>query len=221
MSQKTDWFPGARAGQLAMAKNWGGILPAKAEAWGVPTAEVTALAALTAGADSALTEAINEATRTPVATTLCREAFGRMGDKMRDIKKRYFFVPPLTDADLVSLGLSPHDGTHTASHAPTAQAAVETFLAGRHELGIRIVYVYGDSNDKANKGFRVWYSAIAPGSESPLEPKQLTESFFTRRKKDLIKFAFGDSGKTAYIAVQIENNGIKGDWGPMVNAVIP
>ncbi|MDR0684972.1 MAG: hypothetical protein LBF83_07570 [Spirochaetaceae bacterium] len=45
MSQKTDWFPGARAGQLAMAKNWGGILPAKAEAWGVPTAEVTALAA--------------------------------------------------------------------------------------------------------------------------------------------------------------------------------
>ena len=54
-----------------------------------------------------------------------------------------------------------------------------------------------------------------------MEPKQLTESFFTRRKKDLIKFAFGDSGKTAYIAVQIENNGIKGDWGPMVNAVIP
>jgi hypothetical protein len=30
-----------------------------------------------------------------------------------------------------------------------------------------------------------------------------------------------DSGKTAYFAVQIENDGKKGVWGPMVSALIP
>jgi hypothetical protein len=27
--------------------------------------------------------------------------------------------------------------------------------------------------------------------------------------------------KTAYFAVQIENNGKKGEWGPLVSALIP
>jgi hypothetical protein len=41
------------------------------------------------------------------------------------------------------------------------------------------------------------------------------------RKKDVIEFDFGDSGKTAYFAVQIENDGKKGQWWPMVSALIP
>jgi hypothetical protein len=41
------------------------------------------------------------------------------------------------------------------------------------------------------------------------------------RKKDVIAFDYADSGKTAYFAVQIENDGKKGEWGPMVSALIP
>jgi hypothetical protein len=41
------------------------------------------------------------------------------------------------------------------------------------------------------------------------------------RKKDLIEFEFGDSGKTAYFAVQIENGGKQGNWGSLVSALIP
>jgi hypothetical protein len=52
-------------------------------------------------------------------------------------------------------------------------------------------------------------------------PKQLDESFFTRRKKDVVVFDYEDSGKTAYLAVQVENDGKKGPWGPLVQAVIP
>jgi hypothetical protein len=43
----------------------------------------------------------------------------------------------------------------------------------------------------------------------------------TRRKKDLIEFDFGDSGKTAWFAVQVENDGKKGGWGPRVDELIP
>jgi hypothetical protein len=135
--------------------------------------------------------------------------------------RRYFLEPPRTDADSVSLGLKPHDAVPTPSGAPAAQAAIETFLTGRHELGLKIVYVTGSSHDPANKGYRIWYSVIAPGGAVPASPEDLRTSFYTKRKKDVIEFAFGDSGKTAFFAVQIENEGRKGPWGPLVSALIP
>ncbi|MDR2792397.1 MAG: hypothetical protein LBB61_01845, partial [Treponema sp.] len=71
-------------------------------------------------------------------------------------------------------------------------------------------------------GFRIWHSAIAPGEAPPAKPEDLRKSFFTRRKKDVIAFDYADSGKTVYIAVQIESpDGQQGKFGPMVQAVIP
>jgi hypothetical protein len=152
-----------------MAKNWGLILPVKAAAWGIPDRALTELAD---AAEAALTTAKNETTRTPVATAACKTAFKALKEAMRDLKKRYFFVPPLTEADLIGLGLKLPDPVHTPSGDPKAHAAAEIFLAGRHELGIRIVYVDGDPEDKANKGFRVWYKALAPGKR-PRKPRSL------------------------------------------------
>jgi hypothetical protein len=62
---------------------------------------------------------------------------------------------------------------------------------------------------------------IAPGETPPADPDELRKSFFTKRKKDVTGFEYGDSGKTAYFAVQIENDRKKGQWGPMVSALIP
>jgi hypothetical protein len=98
---------------------------------------------------------------------------------------------------------------------------VETYLIGRHELGVRIVYVTGSPDDSANKGYRIWYSVIAPGETPPTRPEDLRMSFFTQRRKDVIEFDFGDSGSTVYFAVQIEIGGKKGPWGPLVSALIP
>ncbi|MDR1024684.1 MAG: hypothetical protein LBL56_03080, partial [Treponema sp.] len=127
----------------------------------------------------------------------------------------------LLPSSFVSLGLRPRDEHPSPSSAPTAQVRVETYLVGRHELGIRIVYVTGSPDDKANKGYRIWYSVVAPGETPPSNPEELRKSFFTKRRKDLIEFEFGDSGSTVYFAVQVENDGKKGPWGPMVQALIP
>jgi hypothetical protein len=51
--------------------------------------------------------------------------------------------------------------------------------------------------------------------------KSNSKSFYAKRKKNLIEFEFGDSGKTVYFAVQIENEEKKGLWGPLVSALIP
>ena len=172
-------------------------------------------------AENALTTAQNETTRTPVATALCKTAFEILTAAMRDIKKRYFLSPPLGEADYVSLGLKPHDTIPTPSGPPTAQVSIETYLVGRHELGVKLIYITGNPADTANKGYRIWYSLNAPGEAAPTNPDDLRKSFYTKRKKDLIEFDFGDSGKTAHFAVQIENDGKKGPWGPLVSALIP
>jgi hypothetical protein len=88
-------------------------------------------------------------------------------------------------------------------------------------LGVRIVYVIGDPDDKANKVFRIWYTVIVPGEAQPADPNDLRKSFYTKRKKDVIEFDFGDSGKTAYFSIQIENEGKKDPRGPLVSALIP
>jgi hypothetical protein len=221
MAGNDDWYSGSRDGQLAMGKNWVVVLNVKGTGWKIPPEDTQALGAVVGEADAVLTTAKNETTRTPVVTAQCREVFGRMETKMRDIKKRYFYAPPLTDADFVALGLKIPDSTHSPTGVPAAQVTVETFLVGRHELGVRIVFVTGSPEDKANKGYRIWYKVVGPGEEAPSNPKQLTELFSTKRRKDLLEFQYGDSGKTVYMSAQVENNGKEGPFGPMVSAFIP
>jgi hypothetical protein len=221
MSKTTDWLPGTREGQLAMARDWQDVAGTNASAWGIPPTVLQNFDTLISAADTALAAAKNETTRTPVATAKCKEAFDALTTAMRDMKRRYFLTPPLLDSDYISLGLKPHDSTPTASGTPTAQVTIETYLVGRHELGVKIIYVTGSPIDPANKGFRIWYSVVAPGETPPANPDELRKSFFTKRKKDVIEFEFGDSGKNCFMAVQIENDGKKGPWGPLTQALIP
>ena len=221
MSQRTDWLPASRQAQLAMAKDWKAVMTVNAAAWNIPAAVITEMDALIQAAESALSTAQNETTRTPVATAQCKAAFDALTAFMRDTKKRYFLEPPLDDAAIVSLGLKPVDHHPTPGGTPTAQATIETFLVGRHELGIKIIYETGSRDDPSNKGYRIWYSVAGSGETPPANPDDLRKSFFTKRLKDVIEFDYADSGKTAYFAVQIENGGKKGSWGTMVSALIP
>lgn len=221
MSTTRDWLPPSRGAQLAMAKDWTMVMNQYKTTWSIPDTLITGLYALIQTAEDALTTVTQEETRTPVATARCKEAFGALVEKMRDSKRRYFLTPPLVDADYIALGLKPRDTIHTISGIPTAQVTIETFLVGRHELGVRIIYLTGDPHDPANKGYRIWYSVISPGEAVPANPADLKTSFYTKRRKDVIDFGFDASGKTAHFAVQIENEGKKGPWGPLTSALIP
>jgi hypothetical protein len=221
MSKKTDWLPSGREDVLEMARDWQSVIGTSGSAWGIPAGVMQNFNVLVQAASNALTIAKNETTRTSVANAQCREAFDALIAAMRDMKKRYFLVPPLLISDFISLGLKPHDGHPTPSYVPKAQVTLETYLVGRHELGARIIYLTGSPDDKANKGYRIWYSVVAPGETPPTNPEELRKSFYTQRKNDLIEFDFGDSGKMVYFAVQVENDGKKGPWGPMGSALIP
>jgi hypothetical protein len=204
-----------------MAKDWLVVVAPNLGIWNIPTTALQELERLITIAETALSVAKTEISRTPVATAQCREAFDALTAEMRDFKRRYFLTPPLSNPDYVSLGLRPPSGSHTPTNPPTAQVVLESYLVGRHELGVKVIYVTGNPNDPANKGYRIWYSVVGAGETQPANPDDLRKSFYTKRKKDIIEFDFDDSGKTVYFAVQIENDGKKGPWGPLVNALIP
>jgi hypothetical protein len=81
----------------------------------------------------------------------------------------------------------------------------------------------GSFDDPTNKGFKIWHSVIAQGEtlSSPANPVDFRKSFFIKRKKGMIGFDFGDSGRTVYFAVRIEENGKKSTWESFLSASIP
>ncbi|MDR1986456.1 MAG: hypothetical protein LBP88_05725, partial [Treponema sp.] len=109
MAKTTDWLPGKRADQLLMARNWLRIMTTEVQAgWNIPQAQFTELEQLHAAAAELLQKAMSSE-RTAVITEQCKAAFDALTGKMRFFKSHYFLAPPLTNADLVNLGFTPHD----------------------------------------------------------------------------------------------------------------
>lgn len=236
MSVTRDWLPHTRTGQLEMAQSWVSyITQTKATAWGIPTTVMTQLENLVENANETL-NSVASFDRTPAQNERIRSAFGQLVDQMRDIKRRYFFVPPLTSADLFEIGLKPPDTTPTPVGTPTSVVQAEISYPHKNALNVRIQAMPGSTyDDRADYGFRIYYGVLpqVPVSEElmierqylrrePQRPEELTQSHFTRRKRDVLEFSYDNSGMKCYICIRYENGkGDKGPWGPIVSAVVP
>jgi hypothetical protein len=235
---RTDWLPHQREEQINLSQLWQTVITtAKATAWSIPTAEVTALKTLTTAAETALA-----ANQPPVRSTLtakqCDVAFKALVDKLRFFKNHYFLIPPLTETDIVSLGLKPKDTKPTPIPPPTAQAEADVSYPGQHQLALHLHALADSPPDPhdSDYGYRIYYGILPPGGASveaatgekrelmkvPGTGKELPHSRFTRRTSLLFDFEQEDSGKTAYFSVRYENaKGEPGPWGPVFHAVIP
>jgi hypothetical protein len=64
--------------------------------------------------------------------------------------------------------------------------------------------------------------SVADLTKVPVLPEELPVVFDTKRKKDIINFNPGDSGKTIYFDIRIENGkGGYGPWRPVFHAIVP
>ncbi|MDR2094571.1 MAG: hypothetical protein LBP76_03530 [Treponema sp.] len=108
----------------------------------------------------ALPSKADSSERTAVITGQCREAFDAMTGTVRFFKGCYCLAPPLANVDMVNLCLSLHN-THPT---PAPEVTLETYLTGRHERGVKLVYVSGNPNDRENKGYRIWYKTARRGT---------------------------------------------------------
>ena len=239
MPYESNWLPGRRELQLAMAQNWLTVLQNQGpqNPWNIPPAELAAFQAQV-GDTATIFEQAQSSARTPVITAECKAAFEALIAKMRLLKSHYFLTPPLTDADYISLELQPKDTTHTPVPPPTAQAEADMTRPGVHLLELHLRPVAGSPPDphRADYGYRIYYGVLPPGGaaveaatgtkrellKAPVSGDDLPHSRFTRRKKELFDFPAEDSGKTVYFCIKYENaKGEPGPWGPMFSSVIP
>jgi hypothetical protein len=202
-------------------------------ALGVPAADITELSTLTSAADTILQAALSNE-RTPIITAECQRIFGELVAKMRYIKDRYFKSPPLVDEDFRALLLRVPDHTRTPRGIPRAQMTAEIGRSGTAMLILLYAYTEGTeslADPHTDVRYQIRYGVLPPpgtpatGIEltvHPTTPEELPIVFASKRRKDIITFNPGDSGKTAYFCIRIENGiGGYGPWCPLFSAIIP
>ncbi|MDR2185199.1 MAG: hypothetical protein LBO80_05960 [Treponema sp.] len=231
MRQKTDWMPGRRTDQLAVCRNWSVILTAETRtAWGIPQAQYNELLDILDTAQDLLQKA-ESSERTPVITEQCKEAFEALTGKMRFFKGHFFLKPPLANADLVRLGLTPRRPPSPILR-PEAQVEADLAFPGIHlvELqNIRAVGTFGLPDPRSDYGVRIYYGLSGPPSDKyrfrltgdPKTGADLPYSLFTRRRRERFDFD-GESGNRVWFCLRYENpKGEAGPFGPILTAVIP
>jgi hypothetical protein len=234
---RTDWLPAPRAEILAFAKRWESLFEANRINWQIPQAKVGELTDFISDCDDALEEGITRG-RLPEVNAKIASRFKDLSDFLRDLKRRYIFVPPLTEFNLVALGLKPPDTTPTPIGPPTSQVSAEISYPGKSLHRLQIVPTAGGAYDeRSDYGFKIFWGYLPPGGATteqalsdrhylvgpPETPEQLASgNMFTRRKRDMIEHPYDTSGMTCFYCIRYENpTGGKGPWGPMFSAVIP
>jgi hypothetical protein len=205
---------------IDMANNWV-VRFGENAAWGIPQATAADL-----GQKAQALETINAtpaSARTPTISAQIKVAEKALSAAMRDIKKRHIFVPPLTEPDLVSLGLKPRDTNPTPIARPTARPSADVKLISAGAFDILISPERDISHEKKSyHGCKIAYELFEQGAPPPTSEKQLTEGRFVRKKKESFVFQPQDSGKQAYFAMRYENSkGEAGPWCPIFSVLVP
>ena len=236
MAKKTDWMPSTREGILGMAMKWNNVLALKGASWGVPEDVIADLSTKTLAAQAAFNEGLTK-DRTKVLTAKINTAFKELTDLMRFIKKRWFHMPPLNSMDMASLDLSPPDTTPTPIAVPQGQLSATVQLLGSHLIKLLITHIEGTPPDeRADYGYRIYWGVMPHGGgtleqaagihhylqKPPVSGDELPQSFFTKRKREIMDFPAETSGMTAWFCIRYENSkGQSGPWGPLFSVIIP
>jgi hypothetical protein len=213
-----------------MAKAWLSVLQKKASAWNIPAEAVQELTDKTAAAETWRAQDLS-ADRTRTVTAQTKAAFDALESFMRDFKRRYFLIPPLSDADFASLELKPTDHIPTPELEPTAQPEADLTFPGVHLVELKNIRPVGGAqpNDGSDCGARVHYGLTGTPTTNhkfrmegvPVSGNDLPYSEWASRKKILFDFD-GESGNTVFFCLQYENKkGKAGPFGPILKAVIP
>ena len=228
MSIQSDWMPRIRSVQLEMGTNWSTILAEKAELWKIPEALTTVLKESVNEAASQLAVPIPE--RNAVTTARMNDAFKNLSTIMRDIKKRYFYVPPLTNSDIVSLGLKLKDENPTNIPPPSIPVTGRLTFPSIGLVEMCEIRPDGEKSDERSKyGVRIYFGILSEATSTfkyritapPKTGDDLPHSVFTRQKR--YRFAFSEQGgKEVFFCMRYENSkGEAGPWGKIISAHVP
>jgi hypothetical protein len=148
---------------------------------------------------------------------------------MRYIKKRYFFVPPLTEADITALGLRHKDDVPTPVGTPTMPADGDLAFPAKGMVSIAKIRPGGPNPDKrASYGVRIYFGLLGDKGKGgfrlaaqPITGDDLPHSVFTKTRSHTFDFT-AERGNQAFLCMRYENSkGQAGPWGDILEAYIP
>jgi len=216
----TDWMPHTRSAQLAMAKRWLDLLPAVETEWRIPSGMIQVLGELTQEA-----EAMQDRANSPLGTkgdaVRARTAFQELVAQMRDIRRRVFFMPPLTEANFVDLGLRPPDTIRTPHIDVPEMVDFVIHLSNIRELVVDF-WIQGEAHKAKPAGYDgaviIWGIRDTP----PENPDELPHHTMASRTPHTLTFDEAQRGQTVQIALCWQNErGITGQWSEYKSAIIP
>ena len=130
--------------------------------------------------------------------------------------------PLVNTDDRGELGLPVYDRIPTPVAVPAGLPKANITLTRPLQLMVNIIPDQNEPDKRVTYGCRIYYGTYAPADTPPANGKDLRESFFTRKKKELIKFQPEDAGKTAFFSIRYENSkGQAGQYGPLASSIIP
>jgi hypothetical protein len=167
--------------------------------------------------------------RTPAMNAQIRAADKDLTALMSDVKMRHFFIPPLTEADFITLGLRPKDKTPTSVNPPAMAAEGDLTFPTVGRVEVKNIRPVGSGDDqRASYGTRIYYGVVGDDDGAPQRITQppatganLPQSVFTRRRNYVFDFP-AERGKRAYFCIRYENSkGQPGPWGTIMEAFVP
>jgi len=140
---------------------------------------------------------------------------------LRAFINQFLRFPPITDTDLIAMGIPPRSTTRTTHFQVTENVAFNITLSAIREL--RINFRIQDADHRAKpEGYDgaiiIWGVAETP----PLNPEDLTHQIMASRTPFTLYFNEKERGKTVYVALAWQNNrGIRGTWSEYQTAIVP
>ena len=216
----TDWMPHIRSAQLAMAKRWFEVLNIKGQDWRLPEGMLQLLGELTAEAEM-LQDRADSSVGTKGDAVRARTAFAELVAHMRDIRRRVFFIPPLTEGDFADLGLRPPDTIRTPHIDVPEMVDFVIHLSNIRELVVDF-WIQGEAHKAKPAGYDgaviIWGIRDTP----PEQPDELPHHTMASRTPHTLTFEEGQRGQTVQIALCWQNErGITGQWSEYKSAIIP
>jgi len=229
MSKRKDYMPTNVLAFTAFLKGVINYANANKTAWShIPAQTLVKLLALQDDLETATETAATQPT--PAHTLARNNAQAAATKALRLFVNQYLRFDPVTDVDLVEMGIPVRDTIPTA--IPPPRIPVEGVLAfpAAGLVEMREIRGVGAPLDKrADHGVRIYYGIVGTPSESdkfritdrPRTGDDLPHSVFTRKKHQRFDFA-GESGKEVFFCMRYENmKGDAGPWGSIISAFIP
>jgi hypothetical protein len=203
-----------------MAQTWIEVLSQRWEYLEVPETEVEALRDYYDAAVAAV-ERNNPSLRNKVTTAAERAAMNTLVGWMRRMKRDRLQNSVVTDVDLASLGLRPHDTTPTPQPVPSSVPEIEAITAVIRELRFRLRDFGSKHWGKPEHvhGFEfVWMIT----ESRPAHVSHLANTVTGTRNPVVLMFEEGERGKRVFFAARWVNNTLQpGPWSDIESAVIP